>query len=346
MTSRLLAAVVVALLVVTTSYGAFSKVGTTGANFLKIGVGRATAMGDAFAAVADDASACYYNPAGLAQVGRSVQLNHTNWFADLNHDNIAVVLPVGFGTLGFNVTALTMGPMQITTLDNPNTLPREDLGEGLATFNASDFAAGVSYARIITDKLSFGLTAKVVSQTVMDMAASAVGADLGLHYNTGFKSLRIGAAVTNFGTQLAFAGRQLDYSFFWSDSGPSSIQGSYKTTPAGLPTSFRFGVAYDLLSTPTNRLTTAVDIAHPSDINETIHLGFEYDYNHFFSARAGYVLNADAQYQSNIGWLTGLSAGVGINADTKRGIKLGLDYAFRYYEKIDPVHRLMLAVGF
>lgn len=335
------------LLLVATTYAAFSKVGTTGANFLKIGYGRAAGMGDAFCAVADDAGACFFNPAGLAQVRRTVQLNHADWFADINHDNVAVVLPVtNFGTIAFNVTALTMGAMQITTLDNPSTLQREDEGEGLATFTASDFAVGASYARIITDKLSFGFTARAVSQTVMDMAASAVGVDIGLHYNTGFRSLRIGAAVTNFGTQLAFAGRQLDYSFFWPDSGPASIQGSYKTTPAGLPTSFRFGVAYDLVSTDADRLTTAIDLVHPSDINETVHFGLEYNRSQFVSARFGYILNTDTDYQENIGWLTGLSAGAGINADTRRGVKLGLDYGFRFYEKLSPVHRLMLTVGF
>jgi hypothetical protein len=312
---------------VAAAYGAFSKVGTTGANFLKIGIGRAAGMGDAFVAVADDASACYFNPAGLAQVSRVVALNHANWIADLNLDNIAVVLPLrSLGTMAFNVTALTMGEMQMTTVDNPSTLPREDLGEGLPKFSAADFAVGASYARIITDKLSFGLTAKAVTQTVQDMAATAVGADLG--------------------TQLAFAGRQLDYNFGWTDSGPSAVPGSYKTEPAGLPTSFRFGVAYDLVSSPTSRLTTAVDIAHPSDINETVHLGFEYDYNHFFQARAGYVLNADMDYQDELDWMTGLSAGAGIVANTGRGVKLGLDYAFRYYEYLDPVHRLMLTVGF
>ena len=341
---RILVAV---LLVVSASYGAFTKVGTTGANFLKIGVGRAAGMGDAFVAISDDASAAYFNPAGLTQAPRSVQLNHTNWFADLNHDNLTVVLPLqNIGTVAVNVTALTMGAMQQTSIDNPNTGAREDEGEGLVQFNATDFAVGASYARVITDKLSFGLTGKAVTQTVWDMSAAAVGADLGLFYNTGFRSLRIGASVTNFGTQLSFAGRQLDYNFLWNDSGPNGLQGTYKTTPAPLPTSFQFGVAYDLVSTPTSRLTTALDIAHPSDINETIRLGFEYAYNKFFSARAGYILNADTDYQKAIGWLTGLSAGLGLNAKTGRGLNLGVDYAFRYYKYINPVHRLMLTVGF
>jgi hypothetical protein len=346
MTRKTTLAIIAALLLVSSGFAAFSKVGTTGAAFLKIGVGRATGMGEAFVAVADDASASYFNPAGLSRAGRQVQLNHVDWIADVNHDNLCVVLPVtDFGTVAFTVTALTMGDMEQTTIDNPNTRAREDEGTGLI-FGASDMAFGVSYARIITDKLAFGLTAKAVSQTVWDMSASAAGVDLGLFYNTGFRSLRIGAAVTNFGTQLSFSGRQLDYSFFWPDSGPSVIQGSYKTTPMPLPTSFRFGVAYDVLDQGPNRLTAAVDITHPSDINETVNFGLEYGMSKTFFLRGGYVLNADTDYQEEIGWLTGLSAGLGVMTKPASSLNLGLDYSFRYLSYVKPTHRLQLTVGF
>jgi hypothetical protein len=338
--------IVTGLLVVSASWAAFSKVGTTGASFLKIGVGRATGMGDAFVAIADDASACFFNPAGLSRAGRQFQLNHVNWIADINHDNLTAVLPVGnFGTVAFNVTALTMGDMEQTTIDNPNTRVREDEGTG-QIFGASDFAAGVSYARIITDKLSFGLSVKAINQSIWDMSASAFGADLGLYYNTGFRSLRIGAAVTNYGTMLAFSGRQLDYSFFWTDSGPNPIQGSYQTTPAALPTSFRFGVAYDILDQASSRLTAAVDITHPSDINETVNFGLEYGLNKAFFLRGGYILNADTKYQELLGWMTGLSAGLGVSTDPAKGLRLGLDYSFRYLQWVKPTHRVILTVGF
>ena len=254
-----------------------------------------------------------------------------------------------FGTVAFNVTALTMGEMEQTTIDNPSTRLREDEGTGLF-FGASDMAFAVSYARIITDKLCFGVTAKVVQQTIWDMSASAFGFDVGLFYNTGFKSLRIGAAVTNYGTQLTFTGRQLDYSFFWEDSGPSQIQGSYKTTPVGLPTSFRFGIAYDIIEamdpSAGSRLTLALDVTHPSDINETVNLGLEYGLNNIFFLRGGYILNADNSYQSELGWLTGLSAGLGARAKPAQGLSLGLDYTFRYLQYVKPTHRLQLTVGF
>ena len=342
-------ALLVSVAFVSPAQAAFSKVGTTGAAFLKIGVGRSTAMGDAFVAIADDASASYFNPAGLAHAARQVQFNHADWIADINHDHLSVVLPVsGFGTVSFAVTALTMGDMEQTLIDNPNTRAREDEGTGLM-FGAADFCVAASYARIITDKLSFGLTAKGVQQSIWDMSASALGLDFGLFYNTGFRSLRIGAAVNNFGTQLAFSGRQLEYGVTWPDSGPPQLPGQYRTNGMPLPTLFRFGIAYDIIEkseASPSRLTGAVDLIHPSDINETVNFGLEYGYNEFFFLRGGYVLNVDRDYAKEIGELTGLTAGLGVATEPAQGLDLGLDYSFRYLKYLKPTHRLQLTVGF
>ncbi|MFO7675801.1 MAG: PorV/PorQ family protein [bacterium] len=347
--STLLKVLVAAFFLVSAAQADFSKVGTTGATFLKIGVGRATAMGDAFVAIADDAAAAYFNPAGLALVPRSIQFNHVDWFADLNHDYLSAVLPItNFGTVALSITALTMGDMEQTTVDNPNTPVREDEGTG-QIFGAADLAFGVSFGRTITDKLSFGLTVKGVSQTIWNMSASAIGADIGLFYNTGFRSLRIGAAVQNYGTQLSFAGRQLDFTFPWPDSGPSQLPGSYRTNPASLPTMFRFGIAYDIIE-PTDadrsRLTAAVDLVHPSDINETVNFGLEYGVRDVFFLRGGYVFNTDSDYGADVDYLTGLTAGIGLLTKPATGFKLGVDYCFRYASYLKPTHRVLLTVGF
>lgn len=346
MTKQALAVVLACLVAASVGFAAFSKVGTTGAAFLKIGVGRSTAMGEAFTAIADDASACYFNPAGLAHVGRQVQLNHVDWIADINHDHLAVVLPwTNFGTLSFAVTALSMGDMEQTMIDNPGTRAREDEGTGLK-FSAADFAFGVTYSRIITDKLAFGFTARAVQQTVWDMSASALGVDLGLFYNTGFRSLRIGATVSNFGTQLAFSGRQLEYGITWPDSGPPGLRGNYRTDGMPLPTLFRFGIAYDLMDTEQSKLTAAVDLTHPSDINETINFGLEYGYSNLFFLRGGYILNVDQKYAESVGRLSGLTAGCGVKTEPTQGLNLGLDYTFRFLKYLKPTHRVQLTVGF
>ncbi|MDZ7413622.1 MAG: UPF0164 family protein, partial [candidate division KSB1 bacterium] len=95
-----------------------SKVGTTSACFLEIEVGaRALAMGGAFVATANDASALYWNAAGLARLSRSeLHLGHTQWLADMRYDFAGIALPLGsFGTLGASLCALGMDEMEVRT---------------------------------------------------------------------------------------------------------------------------------------------------------------------------------------------------------------------------------------
>ena len=74
-----------------------SNVGTTAAAFLNIGVGsRANAMGGAFVAISDDATALYWNPAGMSQCAHpEITLNHSDWFLDIYHEFVGAVMPAG-----------------------------------------------------------------------------------------------------------------------------------------------------------------------------------------------------------------------------------------------------------
>ena len=67
-----------------------SKVGQAGTQFLKMGVSaRAVAMGEAFTAISDDATAVHYNPAGLTQIdNKQVILTHISYVADINYNFI------------------------------------------------------------------------------------------------------------------------------------------------------------------------------------------------------------------------------------------------------------------
>jgi hypothetical protein len=314
------------------------------APFLKISVGRPTGMGDAFTGVADDASAAFYNPAGLAHLSnRQVFFNHISWIAGISHEYISGILPVsGIGTFALSVTSLSAGGMEQTTIDDPTSPAREDLGTGLS-FGASDMALGVTYARLITDKLAFGFTAKGITEQIFDITASGVGVDFGLLYNTGWRNLRLGASVANFGSDLSFSGRNLD---FVDSTLPTHPQASYKTTPSPLPIMFRFGLGYNLIDNAASKLVLALDLVHPSDINETVNLGLEYGIAGKYFLRGGYIYNTDVSYQEAVGWSQGISAGAGLAFTPLKGLDLKLDYGYRYQGYLGGTHRVTLGVGF
>ena len=69
------------------------RAGISTAQFLKIGVGsRSTAMGESFVAIANDASALYWNPAGLVQFDQDqVMFSHNQWVVDIYHDFFGAV---------------------------------------------------------------------------------------------------------------------------------------------------------------------------------------------------------------------------------------------------------------
>lgn len=331
--------IMVGLLAVSVSQAVFTKVGMAGLTFLKIGVGRCTGMGEAFVAVADDATAAYWNPAGLALVlKRQAIVNHVDWLQDVSHEYIVGVMPTRIGNVGVAVTALNQGTFEETTIDEPQGTGR--------TFTASDLCLGVTYARMFTDKLAFGVSAKAVSEQIWSVGASGLAFDFGVHYNTGWRNLRLGMAIANFGPDLSYSGDLLNfthdpgYEWPWTRE---ELAGTYLTETFPLPVIFRFGLAYDFMRADNTSLTGAIDLNHFNDVNEKVNIGLEYSYKPLY-VRGGYILNADASYAGDLGWSTGLSAGAGVRVHPTGTLGLSLDYGYRNLGRLGMSHRLTLLV--
>jgi hypothetical protein len=351
----------------------FAKLGTSGAQFLKIGVGRGSAMGEAFVAISDDASATFWNPSGLATItNREIGFYHNEWIADVRHEYLTAAFPLGgFGTMGVSITALTMGEMELLMVDDPNTSIREDTGTG-TYFNASDYAVGFSFGRMFTDRLAAGVSFKAIQEQVFNMTATGLAMDFGIHYNTGVRGLRLAAAMNNFGTDIAYGGRDLEFAY---DPYPESpifyelLPSALRATPYPLPLMFRFGVAFDPVSTENSRLTIALDLNHPNDNYETINLGVEYGYLNTLFLRAGYKVYTNMEYMramtggepvydtlenimtypewgDDIGTLlNNLTAGVGFHLKT--GIsQFKIDYAYMNKGILKATHRIGLSLLF
>ena len=154
---------------------AVSKVGTSAANFLKIGVGaKALGMGEAFTTQAGDVSSIYWNPSGIASVDNvQILLNHYDYIADIYFDYGAVAFPLGsVGVIGIHFSYLGMPDIERTTIIEP-----EGNGEMVS---ASSYSAGLSYARALTDRFSMGATIKMVRENLWHTNATGYAVDIGL----------------------------------------------------------------------------------------------------------------------------------------------------------------------
>ncbi len=285
----------------------FEKVGTYAAQFLKIGVSaRATSMGSAFTAVADDPSAAYWNPAGLVGVdGTVVMLNHTEWPADINLEYANYTFSPGFvqGKMSLHARGLTMDPQVVRTIYR-----QQGTGE---QFDAGDMSFGVSYARFFTDKFSSGITMSWMHMGLAEKFVNSFVADFGLLYRIGIRGMKLGMAVQNIGSQVDFADRS-----------------------SKLPTVFKVGLSVDTYRSGPHSLMTVGEFSHPSDNKEHQNVGVEYSYNNFVFLRSGYNLNYDSET---------FAAGAGLLLQTSQSTAINADYSFVDMGALGGVHRVSLS---
>jgi len=131
---------------------------------------RAMGMGNGYVALADDATAVYYNPAGMARLGtQQVSFLHTILFEGTIYDYIAYVYPLGApGSLG-------IGAMRIGTDD----IGRRDLTRDVGSFDASQTQVLLSYGRKFDGRYYAGATLKIVNQSIDNLSAYGYGLDMG-----------------------------------------------------------------------------------------------------------------------------------------------------------------------
>ncbi len=286
----------------------FAKVGTFGAQFLKIGTtARATGMGSAFTGVADNASAVYWNPGGLVNVqGNEVALAHVQWPADINISSAIVAfnprtIP---GTLALSMRAMWLDPMLVRTAYEP---------EGNGThFDAGSVGFGLSYSRFFTDKFSTGFTVNYLHMGLAESAVNTGSLDFGIMYRIGIKDLKLGMVIQNLGGKVTF-----------------------DELPSKMPTMFKVGASFNLFKTDRQKMLIAAEFQHPSDNLERANVGAEYAINDIFFGRAGYNINYDSD---------GLAFGFGAALKTGAASRISADYSAVDMGPLQIVHRLTVNV--
>ncbi|MFQ5648967.1 MAG: PorV/PorQ family protein [bacterium] len=274
---------------------------------------RAGGMGEAFVALADDVSASYWNPAGLAfQEGDQFTSMYSKWLPQFNLDDLYYLFGAyrhsveGLGTIAAHVTYINLGEQTITLETGP---------EPVGTFNSNDWALTLSYATLLGDDLGVGLNIRYIRSNLSEVGAgaekgngqaSAFSVDVGvLKKNLFVDRLNFGLNVSNIGSKITFVDA--------SQADP-------------LPTNFRAGFAYRAIDQEFNKLTIAIDMnkllvnKNEDGTSDSVtkafftawgnndyifNLGAEYWYANLIALRAGYNYD-DA---GNVKYLT-LGAGL------------------------------------
>lgn len=285
----------------------FEKVGTYGAQFLKIGVSaRATALGSAYAAVADDASAIYWNPAGIVSIrGSELSLNQTLWPADIKLSYASYVFnPRSIpGTFGISARALWMDPEPERTAYKPEGTGR--------TFDSGMSSLGLTYSRYFTDKFSAGFTGHYLHMGLAENTVNSFAIDVGILYRVGIRGMKIGMTIHSLGSEV-----------------------TYDERAARLPTTFKVGVSFEPIRTERQKVLAAGEFQHPSDNAERANFGLEYSMDNTLFLRGGYNVNYDTET---------FTAGAGFRINTSESSAAILDYSYVDMSSLGGVHRVSVS---
>ena len=304
-----------------------SRTGGTGMQFLKIGVdARSAALSGAYVAIANDVAALYWNPAGITSIDTgkvNFQMSYAKYFGDIGANFAGAVIKAGpLSYVGFNVMSMNYGKMEETTEFEPKGTGR--------SFTPVNYSIGITYAKILTNSFSFGVTGKFAQEGYAGVNVNNAMFDLGLKYDVGVKHTRFGVSFSNFGFNVAPTGDVTILKF----NGPQTVS---TFTEVSVPAIFRLGIAFDPIHNEQHILTLAGQLNHPTDNNETYALGAEYSYLRVGYLRAGYEFFSDEQN-------TFATVGCGIKILRRFG-GLIVDYGMTPKSRLGNTQRISLAIN-
>jgi hypothetical protein len=324
---------IILLMVPLLLFGQFAKVGSVGAKFLNVGIGtHSMGMAQAFSAVGRDAEAIFWNPAGIAQVtGTSIFIDRVNHWDDIGITSVAITQTIGFaGVFGFFYSGLTSGQWEETSTDQP---------EGTNNFvEYRAFQTGITYARFLTDRFSFGVNLKLVREDYPDFPRNShdvtgYAMDVGGFYKTGFRDLTIGLSIQHFGPDLTISGKYPDF----EDGQVVNPEEEFESYP--LPIVFRGGLAMNIFEMEQMKAQVAVDLIHPGDNLERYAIGSELSLLDILKFRVGYQLGGGVN--EGVG---AFNFGVGVAQLTALG-GFEVGYSYSYGNVMPSIHRISVVLG-
>ncbi len=281
--------------------------GTKGFELLRTDAfARSSALSGSQVAVGGAVSAIYTNPAGLASIGSPIgSVGYFKHVLDMNAGNLSYARPYG---------DLTTFAAAISYFDYGSFDKANEFGQKSGEFGASDILLTVSGARTMLPHLDAGANLKFLNSSIDSYSASALAADLGVIYRTGYKGWDVGGGIYNFGLATSAFLEEAD----------------------DLPLSYRLG-----LTVPLEHLPVRFSVAGDYSADERIRGagGLELAFSDYVQGRISYnTIGIDQRVGLDRDALAGFSGGLGVHVK-----RLSVDYALTSYGEIGFLNRLSLA---
>jgi len=336
--------VLLASVALTASAANKDRIGTAGAQELLIPVGaRTLAMGGSSMVFATGAEAIYWNPAGLGRMTGNVEamISSMNYMADIGVVYGAVGIKTGdFGDLGFAIKSINFGKIPVTTSLYPD-------GTG-DTYSPTFITLGATYAKALTDRISIGVTANLVTERILEMSANTMAVNFGIQYqNLAIQGLSLGVAVKNIGPGLQFNGSNLLVQADATTGLRSTQNYAIVAATSDLPSQLEIGLGYTRKFDEKNAVSIGGMFRNNNYQDDEYTLGAEYAFNDLVFLRGGYTFAPQSvkdiaggnsyPYDYTIG--AGLHAPVG-------DLDLSFDYAYQHVRYFSGNNVVSLRLGF
>jgi hypothetical protein len=320
------------------------RIGTAGAQELLIPVGaRGVALGMSGSLFVTGVDAIYWNPAGLSRMNNSVQaeFSQMSYIADIGVSYGAIGINAGgFGNIGFSLKSLAFGNIPVTTTDFPD-------GTG-DTYSPTFLTLGATYSRALTDRISVGVTANMVSEKILQMSATGVSFDVGIQYrDLALRGLQLSVGIKNMGPNMTFSGPNAyvnaDVSGTLRGTEPYVVQmASFE-----LPSRLEIGLGYSPKLDEVNSLTVGGSFINNNYLQDEYSLGAEYGFKDIFFVRGAYTFSPQTgdDVTGATGYIYNWSFGAGAHYDVG-GLDLSFDYAYRSVKYFSGNNVFTFMVGF
>lgn len=289
------------------------------------------------------------NIAGLARINKTeVVLANTNYLSgtDIQFNALGLAQKIGENSaFGLSLMSVDFGEIPRTTALQPE-------GTG-STFKPRFFNIGLGFSHVFENKVTVGVLARGVSESIEDVTASAVALDAGVQYVTGEQdNFKFGISLRNIGGRMEFKGEGLSNeveTVIFDGNRPLVI--NQRATAFELQSVLNIGMSYDFYVAGNNRVTAVGNYASNAFSQDQIGGGLEFSYKEMFMLRGGYKLDfgsiSDSE-QADDPLYTGLSLGATMNVPVSKkenAPRIGLDYAYRTTKIYEGTHNFSIRIS-